>query len=113
MKGNPRSIRSIAGAPRPTRGVRGATMMARGLLGIALGLAALAAVAREPFGMLGVAEVASDVGRPGVYLFDANPPEVYAKGHVPGAKLVSYKVTASDLPADRSAKLIFYCKNPH
>ncbi len=96
-------------APRPRRAVA----VARGLVGVALALAALAAAAKEPYGTLGVAQVAAELGKPGVYLFDANPPEVYAKGHVPGARLVSYKVAASDLPADHSARLIFYCKNPH
>ncbi len=72
-----------------------------------------AATDREPFGLLTIDEVAADVGKAGVYLLDANTREVFEAGHLPGAKLVPFKVNASDLPADRSAKLIFYCQNPH
>jgi hypothetical protein len=48
------------------------------------------------------------------FVFDANPKEVYDKRHVPGAVYVPDEgVTASLLPADRSATLIFYCANTH
>jgi hypothetical protein len=44
------------------------------------------------------------------FLYDNNPPDRYAKSHVPGAKwLDDEKVTAADLPADKGATLIFYC----
>ena len=44
------------------------------------------------------------------FLFDNNSKERYAKSHVPGAKWLDYdNVSASDLPADRSATLVFYC----
>ncbi len=80
----------------------------------ALGFPAIAAGGgKEPFGLLSVDQVATDLGKPGVRLLDANTKEVYEAGHLPGAKLVSYKVAASDLPADKGAKLVFYCKNPH
>ncbi len=80
----------------------------------ALALPAMAATRDpEPFGTLTVEQVATDLAKPGVYLLDANPEHVYAAGHLPGAKLVSYRLKTSDLPADKGAKLIFYCKNPH
>jgi hypothetical protein len=83
-------------------------------LAASLGLPAIASAGgEEPFGLLSVGQVVADLGKPGVHLFDANTEEVYAAGHVPGAKLVSYKVKPSDLPADKGAKLVFYCKNPH
>lgn len=48
------------------------------------------------------------------FVFDANPREVYDKRHVPGAVYVPDEgVTASLLPADKSATLIFYCANTH
>lgn len=48
------------------------------------------------------------------FVFDANPKEVYDKRHVPGAVYVPDEgVTASLLPPDRSATLIFYCANTH
>ncbi len=83
------------------------------LLG-ALALPAVAAAGgHEPFGLLTVDQVAAELGKPGVYLFDANTKDIYVAAHLPGAKLVSHEVEASDLPADKSAKLVFYCKNPH
>ncbi|BDG07713.1 rhodanese-like domain-containing protein [Anaeromyxobacter paludicola] len=78
---------------------------------LALPLAARAA-GGEGFEVADVARVASLVGKPGVYVFDANPPEIFAKGHVPGAKHVHYSdYPASVLPADKGAVLVFYCAN--
>ncbi|HKA86117.1 MAG TPA: rhodanese-like domain-containing protein [Haliangiales bacterium] len=66
----------------------------------------------EAFGQLTVDQVADKLGKPGVFVYDNNPQERYAKGHVPGAKWVDYEeVSASDLPADKAATLIFYCAN--
>ena len=46
------------------------------------------------------------------FVYDNNPKELYANRHVPGAKwLDEDHVTAADLPADKSATLIFYCHN--
>jgi hypothetical protein len=54
------------------------------------------------------ARIATNDGK--TFIFDNNPKDRYAKSHVPGAKWLDYdKVTASDLPADRSATLVFYC----
>ena len=52
-----------------------------------------------------------------VYIYDANPPDVRSSdGTIPGAKLLAssddYDV-ANTLPADKQAKLVFYCHNPH
>jgi rhodanese-related sulfurtransferase len=67
-----------------------------------------------PFGELTVQEVAQRRSQPNVYVFDNNTPERFKRGHVPGAKWVSAsRVSESDLPADKSATLIFYCANPH
>jgi 3-mercaptopyruvate sulfurtransferase SseA len=54
------------------------------------------------------ARIATNDGK--TFLFDNNPKDRYAKSHLPGAKWLDYdKVSASDLPADRSATLVFYC----
>ncbi|TMQ04347.1 MAG: rhodanese-like domain-containing protein [Deltaproteobacteria bacterium] len=46
------------------------------------------------------------------FIYDNNPKESWVAGHVPGARwLDDEKVTASDLPADKNATLIFYCHN--
>ena len=69
---------------------------------------------KEGFGQLSIDEVAARVGKPGVYLIDNNPRDVWAKGHVPTATWVDYNtMTTADLPADKKATLIFYCANEH
>ena len=46
------------------------------------------------------------------FIYDNNPKESWVSGHVPGAKwLDEDNVTAADLPADKTATLIFYCHN--
>jgi hypothetical protein len=79
----------------------------------ALAIAPLSACATEPFGKLTVEEVAAELGKTRVYLFDVNPRSVYEAGHLPGARSVWRSIEASDLPADKNARLVFYCKNPH
>lgn len=57
-------------------------------------------------------EVEALLGKPGVFLFDANPKDFYEHGHLPGARWVQFDaVDARVLPPDRSARLIFYCAN--
>jgi hypothetical protein len=89
---------------------------------LALAVAALAGVAactksgeeREPFGRLGVDDVAGKLGQPGVFVYDNNAKERFAAGHLPGATWLDYDdVKASDLPADKAATLVFYCANEH
>lgn len=59
------------------------------------------------------AELATMLGQPGVFVYDCNEVDMHAEAHVPGAKLTVYdEVTAATLPADRSAKLVFYCYSP-
>ena len=46
------------------------------------------------------------------FVYDNNNKESWVDGHVPGARWVdSEHVTAADLPADKTATLIFYCHN--
>jgi len=73
-----------------------------------------ASAADEPFGKLGVDQVAGKLGKPGVFVYDNNSQETYAAGHVPTARWLDYdSVKASDLPKDKGATLIFYCENEH
>jgi rhodanese-related sulfurtransferase len=70
------------------------------------------AAADEPFGMLSVEEVSGLLGSKGVAVLDANPPDLFARAHVPGARLLSYKdVSPQTLPSDKGTTLIFYCHN--
>jgi hypothetical protein len=44
------------------------------------------------------------------FIYDNNPKERYEQGHLPSATWVNFKsLTARDLPADKSATLVFYC----
>ena len=43
------------------------------------------------------------------FVYDDNPQDRFAKGHVPGAKWLEHEPTQADLPADKGATLIFYC----
>lgn len=61
---------------------------------------------------LTLSEVEAQLGKPGVFLFDANPKDFYEHGHLPGARWVKFDaVTAEVLPPERTARLIFYCAN--
>ena len=47
-----------------------------------------------------------------VYVFDCKLDLYYMVGHIPEAKLLWYEdVKPEVLPADKAAKLLFYCKN--
>lgn len=47
-----------------------------------------------------------------VAIIDNNGQESYTRGHIPGARWVGHdQVTASVLPADRAARVVFYCHN--
>jgi len=49
----------------------------------------------------------------GVAVFDANPPSRWRSGHGPGAvNIEPAGYTAAELPEDRSARLVFYCRDP-
>ena len=62
---------------------------------------------------LTVGEVAARLGQPGFHVFDNNGEGRWKRSHVPGAKnLNPYTFEATDLPADKSATLVFYCSGP-
>ena len=66
----------------------------------------------DPFGRLTVDQVERRLGRPNVYVFDGNTSETYAEKHLPDAVRINHKdITASVLPQDKDATLIFYCMN--
>jgi rhodanese-related sulfurtransferase len=67
----------------------------------------------DDFSMVSVDEVEKLLGAPDVKVFDANTRETFQSGHLPGATFVESKTLASALPHDKSARLVFYCKNPH
>jgi len=66
----------------------------------------------DPFGRFSVDQVERRLGQPNVYVFDGNPPEIYAENHLSGAVRLNHKdITKDVLPRDRDATLIFYCMN--
>lgn len=49
-----------------------------------------------------------------VTIVDNNGRARYEQGHIPGARWVGHdEVTAAALPADRNARVVFYCYNEH
>ena len=68
----------------------------------------------EGFGSLTPQEVFAKLKQKNVYVYDNNAPEVFKDAHVPHAKwLHPSEYDAKELPADKSATLIFYCHNEH
>jgi len=68
----------------------------------------------EGYTDLTVEQVSDLIAKKDADIFDNNPKDMYAKNHVPTARWVSFKdVKASDLPKDKSRKLVFYCANTH
>jgi hypothetical protein len=66
----------------------------------------------EGFGSLTPQEVFAKLKQKNVYVYDNNDPDVFKNAHVPRAKwLHPSEYDAKDLPADKSATLIFYCHN--
>jgi Rhodanese-like domain len=72
-----------------------------------------AAAAEPELPMLSVEEVSKLVGAKDVTILDANTPEVYERGHLPGAIFVDSATLLARLPRDTSRRLVFYCKNTH
>lgn len=88
-------------------------VVAAALAAVALASPGMAAAADEPFGRLGVDEVERLVGKPDVRIIDVNSEEVWRQGHVPGALLGDLGELEKVLPADKTLRLVFYCKNTH
>lgn len=89
-------------------------------LGLAFGVAFAAVSAHageakhDGFGSLTVDQVSDLIASKSASIYDNNGKDRWEKGHVPGAKWVAPdKVSASDLPADKASKLVFYCASTH
>jgi hypothetical protein len=84
-----------------------------GLAALALALWAGPALAKEEgFALMPMAEVEKILGSPGVHVFDVNVDDLWQKHHLPGAVHAASKDLGPLLPADREARVIFYCSNP-
>jgi hypothetical protein len=81
---------------------------------LALAVPFVARGSNEGFGSLTPQEVFAKLKQKNVYVYDNNAPEVFKDAHVPHAKwLHPTEYDAKELPADKSATLIFYCHNEH
>ena len=71
----------------------------------------------DSFKIIHVADLAALMAQGHVTVFDANPPDVRTKeGVIPGAHLLpsaSHYDVATELPAVKTTKLVFYCHNTH
>ena len=67
----------------------------------------------EPFALVSMDEVEQMVGKPDVFIVDANPEDVFHENHVPGARWYRAKPLAQLLPAQKDRRLVFYCASPH
>jgi len=75
--------------------------------------------ALDTFKLIHVTDLATSIADPnsGVLIYDANHPDTRTEyGIIPGAHLLSsadgYRVS-QELPADKQAKLVFYCANTY
>jgi rhodanese-related sulfurtransferase len=94
------------------------TILRRCLLAFAVVLLASSARAssanEEGFSDLTIDQVSDLIAKKEADIFDNNSKDVYVKSHLPTAKWVAFKdVKESDLPKDKSRKLVFYCANTH
>ncbi|HVT70553.1 MAG TPA: rhodanese-like domain-containing protein [Trebonia sp.] len=60
---------------------------------------------------LSVGDAVALLAEPGTTFLDANPESRYRRGHIPGAVNVDPGAVADALPADRDARLVFYCRD--
>jgi rhodanese-related sulfurtransferase len=51
------------------------------------------------------------LARKDVVVFDVNSAEVYARGHLPGARWSAMDSVEKNLPADKALTLVYYCHN--
>ncbi len=91
----------------------GAAWAIAALAGFALTAWPLDGTAADPYRTLEPDEVEKMLGASDVRVYDANPRDVYEKHHLPGAVFIGHEKDLSRvLPADRSARLVFYCAGP-
>ncbi len=74
---------------------------------------ALAAHAAEEYKFISTEDLTKGIQDKKLVVIDCNTPEVFKAGHIPGAIFLdTSKLDASVLPKDKTASLVFYCKNP-
>ena len=74
-------------------------------------LAGSASAREDGFQLMPMDQVERSLGSPGFFVYDVNVPDLWTKHRVPGAVHVTGRDLAPLLPADRQARLVFYCSN--
>lgn len=87
-------------------------MLARSLLVLLLAGFATAASASDPFRLATQEQVEAWIASREAMVWDVNPPEVFEKNHLPGARFLTGKDWTKGLPASKDALLVFYCAGP-
>ncbi len=84
------------------------------LAAFAVAVPLVACAANDNLAAMTPQEVKARLGQKSFYVFDNNAPEVFKDGHLPGARwLHPSEYDPKELPADKSATLVFYCHNEH
>ena len=78
------------------------------LLALALPSAALAT---NPYQEATLDQVQGWVAAKTAIVYDVNDADLFRKNHVPGARHLEGKGWTATLPAEKGARLVFYCSN--
>jgi rhodanese-related sulfurtransferase len=73
--------------------------------------ASLPGLSADSPALLRMSQVEALLGKPGVFIYDVNTPELWQQGHLPGAIYINEPKIRRFLPQDKNATLIFYCAN--
>jgi hypothetical protein len=95
-----------------TSRIRHALAMAGALVAVVAWAGDQGAKKDDPFTLVTVDQVEQMLGRPDVFVVDANPEDVFKQNHVPGAHWWRSAPLAQLLPAQKDRSLVFYCASP-
>ncbi len=74
-------------------------------------IANVAGLSADSPAALPMSQVEALLGKPGVYIYDVNVPELWEGGHLPGAIHIDRPDFHRLLPRDKKSTLVFYCAN--
>jgi rhodanese-related sulfurtransferase len=66
----------------------------------------------EPFTLASIDDVERMLADGDVVVVDANIPEIFRRSHLPGARSRKAAPLAQLLPANKDARVVFYCMSP-
>lgn len=69
---------------------------------------------KDEFQIIDVDQAVALLKAPNTFVFDANSKSVFEAAHLPNARWVPFRsYDAKELPQDKEASLLFYCKNEY